>query len=240
MNLKKSAIAAYLILLHLLVGIALVKTDLLPRIADRLGLAPPDMPDTEPLMAAWRAIHRHKDATAPEGATLFLGDSITKAMPVANITPGAVNFGIGWQRADQLIVSMRGYTSLQRAARVVVMIGTNDLLQGQDAALPVHYRTILAKIPRDTPVIMASVPPLAPTSKWQQGAVDDARVRAAVASAQQACEARPHCRFVNAYDALSQQGAAMPGALQPDGIHLAPLGYELLTTLIRDAMESGA
>ena len=66
------------------------------------------------------------------------------------------------------------------------------------------------------------------------------RVRTAVARAQQACEARPHCRFVNAYDALSQQGAAMPGALQNDGIHLAPMGYELLTALIRQAMKSGA
>lgn len=236
MSLKRIAIAAYLILVHLLVGIAFVKTDLLSRMAIRLGLAAPAPMDSEPFIAAWRAFHETMDAEVPPGATIFLGDSITRAMPVKEVAPLAVNYGIGWQRSDQLIVSIDTYASLQRASRIVVMIGTNDLLQGRDEGIEARYQAILAKLPAGIPVIMVGVPPLAPTSTVLRGKVDDARVRAAVASAQRACNGHPACRFVSAYDALGEQGVARAGVLQNDGIHLAPHGYALLTGLIRQAL----
>ncbi len=116
------------------------------------------------------------------------------------------------------------------------MIGTNDLLQGRDADIEARYRAILAKMPPALPVLMVGVPPLAPTESAMQGKVDPARVQATLASAQRACAAHPRCRFVSAYDALSQLGHTLPGVLQADGIHLAPQGYERLTGLIRDAL----
>lgn len=236
MPLKRVAIAAYLIVLHVVVGIACVKTDLLSRAAVRLGLTEPAPIDSEPFIAAWRTFHETMDAEVPTGATIFLGDSITRAMPVKDVAPLAVNYGIGWQRSDQLIESMDIYASLHRASRIVVMIGTNDLLQSRDEGIEARYQAILSKLPAGIPVTMVGVPPLAPTATALRGKVDDARVRAVVAGAQRACSAHPACRFVSAYDALGEQGVARAGVLQEDGIHLAPHGYVLLTGLIRQSL----
>lgn len=236
MNLRKAALAAYLVLLHVVVGMALVKTDLLSRAAISLGLVTPAQPDSEPLIAAWRAFHGAIDPSVPQGATLFLGDSITLAMPVKDVTPLAVNYGIGRQRSDQLIVSMDTYASLRRASRVVVMIGTNDLLQGRDAGIEARYQTILGKIPGQTPVVMIGVPPLTPDTEALRGVIKDDRVRAAVTSAQRACAARPTCHFISAYDALRDTGSNRPVGLQSDGIHLTAQGYALLTGLVRQAL----
>jgi lysophospholipase L1-like esterase len=232
---KKSLLTAYLVIIHVLLGVACITSDFLPRIAAALHLTAPPPSEAELMMNMMRTVHSHVDDTVPEGATLFLGDSITMFFATSSLAAHTVNYGIGWQRSDQLIESMDRYQSMNRAARVVVTIGTNDLLQHRSHGIESRYRAILAKIPAHASIIMSSIPPLGSSLFRDLGiAVDD--VRRVIASAQTVCEADHRCRFVNAYEALTVQGHPAPGVLMADDIHLTPQGYARWFTAMRPAM----
>jgi lysophospholipase L1-like esterase len=171
-----------------------------------------------------RGVHARIDPTVPAGAVLFLGDSNIQSAPVSAIAPKAVNYGIGYQTADQLLDSMDIYRSMQRASAVVVMIGTNDIIQSDDDDMEAQYRAILAKVPPRVPVVLSSVPPM-----------EDRDVAAVAKAAERACGADPRCVFADVHSALSR-----PGALLPDGVHLSPLGYQVLADVLRSALRSHA
>jgi lysophospholipase L1-like esterase len=232
-------ISAYLVLVHALLGVAVVKTDLVPRVIAKLGLSDATPSEDETVIAQMRAVQAQMDPAVPEGATLFLGDSITIGLTTAALAPFSVNYGIGGQRSDQLIKSMDTYASMERAARVVVTIGTNDLLQGREAGIASRYEAILAKIPRRTNILMNSVPRLGDVVGNGRG-IEGERVRQVVASAKAVCAADPRCRFVDAYEALTQAGALSAGTLLADNVHLTAKGYRLWIASMRPALSDPA
>jgi lysophospholipase L1-like esterase len=172
-----------------------------------------------------RVAHWHMDQFVPKGATVFLGDSLTMFLATAAITPFGINYGVGGQRSDQLVRDMDIYESVKRAGTVVIAIGTNDILQSQEEGIGSRYKAILEKIPPNVPVVMSSVPPM--KEVWRRGRkLEDSIVRNVVTSAKEACKSDPRCVFVDAYDALTRDGARLADVLEKDGVHLAPLGYE--------------
>ena len=100
---KKVVIAAYLVAVHALLGIALVKTDLISRVSARLSFGNPQPPEEDSIIPRLREVHGQMDSSIPKGATIFLGDSITMGLATAAVAPNTINYGIGWQRSDQLI-----------------------------------------------------------------------------------------------------------------------------------------
>jgi len=233
----KVLFAIYLVALHVLLGVALIKTDLAPRVAARFGIYNSQPPEEEQIIPRLREVHSQMESSVPAGATIFLGDSITMGLATAAVAPHTVNYGIGWQRSDQLIKSMDIYKSISRAGRIVITIGTNDLLQGREAGIASRYKAILEKIPFSVPVVMSSVPPLGDVVFYGRK-IENAKVREVVTSAKMVCEADPRCRFVNAYDALTTNGTPSYGVLLADNIHLAPKGYGLWINALRKGVVS--
>ena len=203
-------------------------------IAAQIGMAlDVEQPSEEvPFIPMMRGVHTWMDASVPAGATIFLGDSITMALATAAVAPYSVNYGISWQRSDQLIKSMDIYKSIARASRVFVMVGTNDVLEGREADIKSRYQTILAKIPFNIEVVMSSIPPVGDVV-IESRKIDDKNVRDVVAIAKTVCEADKRCRFVNTYEALSTDGNPTQGVLLPDQIHLSPKGYQLWIQALR-------
>jgi lysophospholipase L1-like esterase len=221
---KTVMIVVYLITIHVLLVITLTSPDIMSRIGLASGVKQP--PEDIPFISLMRGVHTWMDASVPTGATIFIGDSITMALATAAVAPNAVNYGISWQRSDQLIQSMDIYESIARASRVFVMVGTNDVLEGREADIQSRYQTILAKIPANVDVVMSSIPPVGDVVMYGKK-VDDKTVRDVVAIAKTVCEADARCRFVNTYEALSTAGKPTQGVLLPDQIHLSPKGYQL-------------
>jgi hypothetical protein len=90
MHLKKFLIVTYVVILHLLLAITIIKTDMFPRIIIRLGLVKPEIPNMESIIADRRASQQNVDSFVPKGATIFLGDSITLGLTadmIASIHP---------------------------------------------------------------------------------------------------------------------------------------------------------
>lgn len=122
-----------------------------------------------------------------------------------------------------------------RARRVVVLIGTNDLLQLRSDGIEQRYRAVLAKVPARIQVTLVSVPPLDVKIASAQD------VRAVVQASRRACAADARCTFVDAHAALSlEDGTPQPGVLLPDGIHLSSAGYARLIRLLRAPAGAGA
>ena len=215
---KKAIIAVYLIAIQILLPVARGNTE------------PP--PEETPFISMMRGVHEWMDASVPTGATIFLGDSITMALATAAVAPYSVNYGISWQRSDQLIKSMDIYKSIAQASRVFVMVGTNDVLEGREADIQSRYQTILAKIPANVEVVMSSIPPVGDVVIYGRK-IDDNTVRDVVAAAKTVCEADKRCRFVNTYEALSTDDKPTQGVLLSDQIHLSPKGYQLWIEALR-------
>lgn len=142
------------------------------------------------------AQHR-KDWTVPEGAPVFLGDSITAGLAAVAVEPRAVNFAIGGQTSTDLLHRLPA--SLPRAGKVYLMIGVNDLLRGEREALNANLPRILAALP-DVPLVWTGVMRDDPIN---------ARIRAL-------CAKRPQCRYVE---------PPTDPALFVDGVHLNAAGY---------------
>jgi len=197
-------------------------------IVAQIGLArDAEQPSADiPFIAMMRGVHAWMDESVPADATIFIGDSITMALATAAVAPHAVNYGISWQRSDQLIQSMDIYQSIARANRVFVMVGTNDVLEGRQADIQSRYQSILVKIPANIEVVMSGIPPIGNVVIDGQK-IDDKIVRDVVSIAKTVCEADKRCRFVNTYEVLSTDGKPTQGVLLPDQIHLSPKGYQL-------------
>ena len=103
--------------------------------------------------------HGWVNSSAPEGAAIFLGDSITQGLATAAITPYAINFGIGFQTSAQLLSNLPAYSSLSKARVLFLEIGTNDLAMGQSAGLAERYAKIIQTLPPNTPLIWSGVMP---------------------------------------------------------------------------------
>jgi lysophospholipase L1-like esterase len=228
-KMKAAIVAVYLIAVHTLLVAALARPDTMSSIVARIGSAfdVERPPEEVPFISMMRGVHGWMEASVPTGATIFLGDSITMGLATAAVSPNAVNYGIAWQRSDQLIKSMDSYQSMARASRVFVMIGTNDVLQEREADIQSRYQTILAKMPANVEVVMSSIPPVGDIFFVDGRKVDDKNVRNLVTIAKTVCEADKRCRFVNAYEALSTDGKPTQGVLLPDQVHLSPKGYQL-------------
>lgn len=141
---------------------------------------------------------RETDANQPTGAVVFLGDSLTQSMATANV-PLAVNYAIGGQRTDELLQRLPHYHAIDRARCVVLVIGTNDVIQGREAGIERRLRAISQAI--RAPLVWGLIPPMR-----------DYRTDAVNASVRVVCAQRPDCTLV-------ESGLTLDN-LQDDGIHV--------------------
>lgn len=157
-----------------------------------------------------REAHARMDASIPDGACIFLGDSITQGLAVSAVCDKAVNLGIGSQSTNELAESMRGYHALARAGRIFVMIGAND--HGAE-----DFMAVARELPPRIPVV------------WSGAASLDGSMRADAAKAQAACATRPACTYIDTQALLDPLGAAA----YLDGVHLSPKGYAVWIAALR-------
>ena len=202
----------YLAAVHALLGMAVLKSSTVVQPLLTLGIDPPAY---RAVILSNRISHQRRDRQVPPGADVFLGDSLTASMVVANVSPVAVNFGIGGQRTDHLLEFLPSLHSLGRAGRVFLMIGTNDVVQGRTAGLHERYDRLLAALPAGVPVVMSSAPPVRGREVQATQAAADARA---------ACSKVARCTFVDVHAALRGD----PEVLEEDGVHLSAHGYEVL------------
>ncbi len=156
-----------------------------------------------------------------DGGVAFVGDSITEGGDWAALFPGVEsrNYGIGGDRAEGLLVRYRQVVEA-RPGRILLLIGTNDLANGQSpesiATNVDQLLSLWSEALPETPVVVQSVLPRQPEF--------DARVRDLNARLQATAE-RNGARFLDIHSDFVVQGDRLDPAATEDNLHLTAPGY---------------
>lgn len=182
--------------------------------------------------------HGYMDGSVPEGAVLFIGDSITQGLCTAAVCERGVNYGIGSDTTVGVLQRLPEYRSMDRARAVVVAIGVNDLRRRDNAALLENYRKIAAAVAERAPLLFSAVLPLDERLKEDNRGVN-ARIRELNAGLAALCAERGDCRVVDVFDALlDTEGSLATAHHTGDGVHLSDKGYAVWITALRGALET--
>jgi hypothetical protein len=226
----KSLVIIYGLGVHVLLFVAIAKTDFIPRLETKLGLATSNSP-------IQRAIQHHlwTDDLVPDRAIMFLGDSITQGLATEAISPSSVNYGIDGLNTIELLQAIPSYKSLYRSSLIVVTIGVNDIAQGIDATLSDRYKDIFAALPSDVPLLWNAVMPA------NAGRMTPPKIQNANQTIKSLCVKRQNCTYINSWDFMADRSGQMKSQLfLPDKIHLSREGYRTWIAVLRQAIKGAS
>jgi lysophospholipase L1-like esterase len=161
-------IVTYLVVLHILLGIVLLKSDFLQYAQDYIGISTPQSEYPRFFPQKLRA-HSRRDSNVPKQAVIFIGDSHVQELDVASIVKPSVNYGIRGDTTVGVLQRIPIYRSLKNASTVVIAIGINDMGRRSNDEIIFNLQAIDAQIPKNVPVVISAVLPVDEESRenWQ-------------------------------------------------------------------------
>lgn len=234
-------LATYLAGLHLIAGLALLKTNFLPLVYKSLGYWQP-VREWEDFSIQTVLDHAALDRRVPDGAVILLGDSIMAGVPAEVVGPNAVNFGLGGDTTRVLLRRMPVLRSIDRGEAVVIEVGVNDLKYRTPAETAYLYSEILERIPPVTLVIALSVLPVDETNPVvaRRSDLRNAAISALNDAIRATCQRRPNCRYLDLWPVVwdTNRGTPVLDNLGTDGWHLSVQGGERIGAWIRNMLEN--
>jgi len=179
--------------------------------------------------------HLNNIKSLPESPILFLGDSLTEAMPIENITDRGVNYGISQDTTYGLKLRVDDYSHLAKAEAIFICIGINDFWRGRDnEGIVTNIKTIIEKLPKDIPIFLNGVLPVDEVDRWIGW---PKRIQALnhqlVSLANQF-----NINFIDAHSKMAEENGFLKANYHNgDGVHLSEQGYQVWTDLIQKAMK---
>jgi lysophospholipase L1-like esterase len=182
---------------------------------------------------SWQSSHSNYVARAKRGGVnlVFFGDSITQWWPwtdfKARYEPlGAVNFGIGGDRVENLLWRVENGEMEGITPKVaVILIGTNNDFHRKDIPVAKGIAKVVEAIRRRSPTTKVLVLGIFPRG-WDKGQFDFyvphvKRVNAELAL----LDNGDTVRFADVGKTLPEPDGSWPRSVSSDGLHLAPEGY---------------
>lgn len=172
-----------------------------------------------------RVAHFHRNPVQP-GDTVVLGDSLTELGTWDGLFDGAVrNRGVAGDDTVGILARLDEVTS-GRPARVLLMVGTNDLAAGVDeATIVANVEQIVRRIATDSPrtaVVVQSVLP--------RGRRDRVRVESLNRAMRSAIEG--HATWLDLHRHFVDDDGSMADVYSNDEVHLVEEGYRLWRDII--------
>ena len=244
MDMKKRITVIYLVGIHALLVVVLLKSDFIERVENRLGLKHSALsPEMTPLFLQMLDYHKRMDGNVPGGAVVFIGDSITQG-PVR--FSGRVSFG---ETMGSVATRPRGvlhrlpeYRSIGRASAVVLAIGVNDMKYRSNTRILENERSIIDRIPKGTPVLLSAVLPVDEEfgDEWPGRSQD--RIRDLNSRLKHLADQEDRVTFVDAGPLLVDGNGNLADEYHDgDGLHLNSEGNavwsEVLRAGLREARE---
>lgn len=228
------ALVVYLVLLHLAVGLLIVRPELATRLHRRITGA---LPNATPFAASMPPHHQRLAGNVEPGAVLFVGSSSIEGLDVGAVADRAVNLGIGGDTVAGVIARWPAPV-VAHARAVVLAIGFNDLARDPDEpveAVRDRFAGLLALVPAELPVVVSGIQSIGPAAIADRPGLD-ARITQLNHAYRALCADRPRCHYVDTAAAL----ASCPGEIvhASDGIHLGPAGYRCWKAALRAGLEA--
>jgi lysophospholipase L1-like esterase len=222
------AFLAYVVLLHLLLGVALLKSNFAFLVAKNIGLL-----DREEMTVGYYEdliAQLKEDAALPEGAVVFLGDSMTHDLDIRPLASPAANFGIVGDTTLGLLNRLPLYRSLPRARAVVVAVGVNDLKYRSVPAILSAYRQLIDALPAGIPLVVSAVLPVDEqgVAARERAYLRNAAIRELDVGLHALCASRSACTYADATPLLVDPAGNLAAPLsRGDGWHLGPAGNQI-------------
>ena len=233
---SKMLIIAYIVFIHLLLGVVLLKSDFIARVQSKLtGVVNTDSEITDEFR---RMLQHHVriDGNVPEGAVVFLGDSIFQGLYVEAVAPASVNYGIANDTTVGVLQRLPKYGAIKRAGAVVVAIGTNDLRYRSNEEIIRNFATIAEQLPRNIPIIFSA--PLPVDESVQAGWKGWNERISGLSQGLKALAARsPNLVHVDAGPLLVDSRGNLAAENHTDGVHLNTKGNAVLIGELQKAMK---
>ena len=224
-------IAVYVMCLAGLLSVVATHLDVVVEWAKIAGL----LPRQDPWVQARIEDVLRQGETIPDGAILFLGDSIIERMDATAVGPGVHNLGIASLTTLTMAPFLPALRPLRRARGVVLGIGGNDLGFRPRDDIVRDYSSLVAAIPVAVSLIIVGVLPMNETDPFVRSwpALRNANIDALNVSIRAICAARPGCAFLWTQPFLADEtGNLRDGLHAGDGRHLSAEGTRRLAEAI--------
>jgi lysophospholipase L1-like esterase len=218
---------AYLVFVHAILVLALVKPGLLSRLERRFGFgAAPEITDHFVRMVSY---HDRMDGNVPAGAVVFIGASHVQGLFTDAVAMPSVNYGIGGDTTVGLLSRLSRYRCLDRAAAVVLAIGMNDLARRDNTKIVANYQHILRALPPALPTVVTALFPVDAESMTDPlPGVSNARIAGVNRALAGLCATDPRCAFLDIGASLADKEGNLSKANHVgDGVHLNNEGYRI-------------
>ncbi len=221
----KIIIITYLLLAHAFIGVAVVKTDIIPRLQKKFGYEKITL-ELTPHYHTMVTFHKRVDKNIPDGSTIFIGDSLTQGLAVTAAFPQSINFGIGQDTTVGALKRIPFYHSITKAKRVIIAIGVNDLKKRNNDEIIKNYLKIISLIPKNIPILFSGILPIDESANNRTGTNN--RIEKLNNRLSKICENNKKLHFLNISTLLvNANGNLSKNYHIGDGIHLNGLGSKI-------------
>ncbi|KXO09164.1 N-Acetylneuraminate cytidylyltransferase [Moritella sp. JT01] len=226
----------YVVGLHIIIAVILVKSDFIELVGRKIGVyQPTEISDYYNIITTY---HKRMDGSVPEGATIFIGDSITQGLATAAISEYSVNYGIGFDTTVGVINRLPFYKSVTTAKSIVIAIGVNDLKRRENSRIVKNYQKILNFIPKDKKIILSAVLPV--DERVSSVKVSNKRILQLNSALKKMSTNYVNVIFINSSNMLQEPNGNLKSTFHTgDGVHLNTDGYRVWISLLRKALDNG-
>ena len=236
MSKKLKLFFVYLIIIHISLVIVLLKPDFAHRLQSKLGHEN-SAPELTPHFKRMLSYHKRIDGNVPDGAVIFIGDSITQGLAVIAVSPKSVNYGIGSDTTIGVLERIPAYKSLSHAKAIIIAIGVNDLRRRDNDEIIKNYKQILKKLPENIPIIANAILPVDEEIRNQTRRND--RISSLNIALNSICDGYKNVYFVNLSKQLIDSGNNLADSYHVgDGIHLNTKGYNVWIKELKKALKN--
>lgn len=228
----KRAFWIYLLLVHLLLAMLIFRSGLVPRLLARVT---GNVVENTHLYDVLLPYHRRQDGSVPDGAIIFLGDSIVHTLVTSAIADKTINYGIGADTVGGLHARIPIYKSLENARAIVLSIGVNDLwYRGHDEIAPL-YEKLLSDLPAHIPVVVNALFPVDEGLGFAAGT--NRKIQQVNESLERLVVSYPNVLFLSNRDLFIDGNGQLKSDYHiGDGLHLNTKGYDTWTTILKDRL----
>ena len=203
---------------------------------------------TEPIKNYKADLYDKASENAEGGGVVFFGDSLTEMYDLDEHYPDlkVFNRGISGDTTDHMLKRLKGNVIALKPDVVIFLGGCNDLRHGaQEDVVLENISNIIATLKSELDGVKVIVQSLYPINTRNDGIFKNIpgectvekleNVNAGIAAL---CE-EYGVTFVNMYPLLaSSAGDIRPELVLPDGLHLRPNGYDLVTETLRPFLDA--
>ena len=223
MNIQsKKLLFIYFMFMHIFLLFVLFKSDFTNRVYNFLVKPSSEKSNADMWYFDYMVDHHlSNDSNIPDGAIVFIGDSIMSGLDVSEIAPNSLNYGIGNDTTVGVLKRLSKYKSVKKATAVVLSIGINDTRSRSNGEILRLFSSIIDEIPEQVPFIISSIFQVNDIMRKDLQGVNS-RIAELNSGLKQLCasQLKSRCEFVTTGAKITDYNGNMKPEYTIDGVHL--------------------